>query len=296
MTSEEAFTASGLTWAVRKTPLFTRRPDGTYVEVESHVATQRSDTLDTLGVVGAGYEAWQNTEAFAWTDSLVQDGTALYDVAGSLSGGRRVFLVMRMQQDWRVFDDQYFSYIVVANAHDGTMAASAKATNMRVVCRNTLDASGVERAADVRVRHTLNMRDRLEVAAEALRVTTEQQRRMQAFLENAHRREVTTDEGKAFLDAIIGEAIDASGITDPVVVRRAEKRQEARTTFSRQFLAPEVGRQGVNAYSMLQAATGYADHGLKHRTDETRFQSTLDGRAADLKRKAARFVGELVTA
>ena len=145
---DEALEKSGLGWGVRTAPvLIERRPAWTddfgrqrpaeLERAEHHKATLRSDTGELLGIVGRDYEPLDNREAFGFLDGLI--GSQLhFETAGSLWGGRRVWVLARLPEWVEVGGDQTGTYVYVANAHDGTMAVTAAVTPVRIVCANTL--------------------------------------------------------------------------------------------------------------------------------------------------------------
>lgn len=132
-TIEEALEKSGLGWEVAGLPL-TAGPD---IEVTDFKANVRMDTQDVLGVVGAGYTVVQNREAFHFLNELL-GGEVVYETAGSLWGGRRVWVLAKLPETQEIGGDATDTYLYVANSHDGSLAVTAAATPVRIVCNNTL--------------------------------------------------------------------------------------------------------------------------------------------------------------
>ena len=65
------------------------------------VANVRTDTKAVLGVVGRRYRVFQNHEAFDFMDGLVGDKLAMYETAGSLHGGKRVWMMASIPKEYR---------------------------------------------------------------------------------------------------------------------------------------------------------------------------------------------------
>ena len=142
-TSEQAITAAKLDWNVRKEQL--QRADGTKVE---SFATVRSDTNETLGVVGNVYEPLQNKSAFSFFDAVVGEKAAMYHTAGSLGNGEAVWMLAKLPGYIRVIgDDVSEKFLLLTNRHDGRGAVRVMFTPIRVVCQNTLNIalSGIEK-------------------------------------------------------------------------------------------------------------------------------------------------------
>ena len=100
-------------------------------------ANIREDTGALLRVVSDDYKVVPNRDAFAFLDALI--GSELhFETAGSLHGGRRVWVLARLPEWVEVGGDQTATYVYLANSHDGTLAVTASATSVRIVCANTL--------------------------------------------------------------------------------------------------------------------------------------------------------------
>jgi hypothetical protein len=93
-TSAEAIGLAGLDWRVEQWPVRAFDPDNNTTEagIPDTVANVRTDTKAVLGVVGRRYRVFQNHEAFDFMDGLVGDKLAMYETAGSLHGGKRVWM------------------------------------------------------------------------------------------------------------------------------------------------------------------------------------------------------------
>jgi phage/plasmid-like protein (TIGR03299 family) len=119
-----------------------------------------------LGVVSDRYKIVQNTDAFNFLDSLLQDGVIRYESAGALKGGRVVWALARMpSQDEIAPGDVSRRYILFSTTHDGSGSVHALPTSVRVVCANTLR---IATASDCGFRHTGDVAKKLEFARQYL--------------------------------------------------------------------------------------------------------------------------------
>jgi len=91
-TSAEAIEASGLNYTVEKHPLYLQ--DGS--PVAHHFATVREDENQILGVVGSKYTILQNKDAFRFFDGIVGVKEAIYETAGALGKGEKVWLLAKL--------------------------------------------------------------------------------------------------------------------------------------------------------------------------------------------------------
>jgi phage/plasmid-like protein (TIGR03299 family) len=171
LTSEDAIVAAGLNWNVSTQPLFLA--DGTQAPSKAVV---REDNNKILGVVSENYVPLQNNSAFTFFDPFVQSGEAVYETAGSLKDGKRIWVMAKLNKDPMVIakGDEVEKYILLSNSHDGTMAVRAGFTPIRVVCQNTLSMAVNNDASQlIRLKHTKNLQDNLSKIAEIMNVANQ---------------------------------------------------------------------------------------------------------------------------
>lgn len=172
LTSAEALKAAGLDWEVELADLKT--DTGTIV---THKATRRATDKKIFGVVGPKYHPLQNREAFEWFDPFVSDAQASFETAGSLSEGKRIWALAKLNRDpiEVVRNDIVEKFLLLSNCHDGTMSVRCGFTPIRVVCANTLAMA--EQTSDsslIRVMHSKNVKQNLEMVRDLINTANEQ--------------------------------------------------------------------------------------------------------------------------
>jgi phage/plasmid-like protein (TIGR03299 family) len=166
VTSAEALKLAVLDWMVTQQPMYLANGK----QVPGRVANVRTDTGAVLGVVGQGYQVFQNHQAFDFMDAIVADKLALYETAGSLDGGKHVWMLARIPKELRAAgDDVVKPYVLLSNGNDGTKALRMVATSVRVVCNNTLNvALGQGRKTGFTRYHSKSLDNRVEEARKNL--------------------------------------------------------------------------------------------------------------------------------
>ena len=181
LTAYEAIHAAKLHWPVEKRPIWFMGMKG-LVEANNILDASgremnvmvRADNDLPLGVVGKDYVPIQNHEAFAFMDSVVQDASAKYHTAGSLRGGRVIWILMKLPSHIVVGkNDLVDKYLLMMNRHDGTGKAICKFTATRVVCQNTLSLAMREAQTTVSIVHTGNMEKKVSQARKVLGLANE---------------------------------------------------------------------------------------------------------------------------
>ena len=262
-TAQDAMTLGHLGgWAVRTVALTATEigPDGVDTIEVPGFATVRSNPFtgrpEALGVVGAGYTPLQNEEHCEFLNRLADESGAIFDTAGSLRGGRQVFVTMRLPESLRIGGtDQVDLNIAALNSHDGTSAFRLLATPVRVVCANTQAAALRNHVASVAIRHTRNAKAAVQAARDALGLTFAY---IEAFEAEAERLINTTMTDAQF------HALTATvfGTVEPDASTRAKNTQRDRAaTLARLWhdADTQAGIRGT-AWAGYQAVAEYVDH------------------------------------
>lgn len=123
-TIAEAIEASGLGWRVEREPIAVDRGDVALADsiwdprceaISGYWATVRQDTRQVLGIVGDRYRVLQNRDAFAFVDELL--GSSMhFETAGSLHGGRRVWVLATLPERIQVGGDPVRPLVLLMNS------------------------------------------------------------------------------------------------------------------------------------------------------------------------------------
>lgn len=274
---EEAIKKSGLDWEVEQYPVFTKI-DGKQVPVQGFVANVRSDTHDTLGVVSKRYKPVQNLQAFSWLSSIF-GSEMLFETAGSLMEGRRVWVLMKLPDFVKVGGDEIGQYAFISNSHDGKGSVMTALTPIRIVCANTLTcathlAKGKNAKRTYTLRHLGDMESKIKEARNVLQVTVDYYAAMKDIGDGLAKGKLSEKRADSILKMVI-----------PVDESLGEKAQEnrgvARADIMRIFKGE--GRDGDtrgNApdtlWCLFNAVTEWSDWQREERKEGGRWQRSLD--------------------
>ena len=87
-------------------------------------------------MVGKDYQVVQNRDAFSFFDSIVEGEGILYETAGALGKGERLFVTAKLPNYiWVGNDDLIEKYLFLTTSHDGFGAITAAFTPVRLVCQ-----------------------------------------------------------------------------------------------------------------------------------------------------------------
>ena len=284
VTASDAIKFAGLSWRVDLQPVFAGA-GLVQSQVDGVKATVRSTDQRALGVVGDRYVPVQNEDAFAFFDSVVGESQAIYHTAGSLDGGRRVWVLAKLPGEVRLSqDDVTEKYLLLMNSHDGSTALRMLFTPVRVVCQNTLNLALRRGAAEgIAIRHTASATTRIDEARRALGLA----HAYYADFEAEAARLMATPYADMQMRILVGKLFPAE--PDELSTRTQHHRQKVLDLFE-----SGKGHEHIRgtAWAALNAVAEFADHHRSTRTrpgdnrDEKRLSSIWLGSAATLKRAA----------
>jgi len=140
-TSKEAIVEAGLDWGVEKRNIYWKKQDiDEYYRIPNKVSLVRTSDQKALSIVSDHYKVLQNSEAFDFFDPIVQEGKATYETAGSLCGGRIIWVLANLNKPVEIVKgDQLRRYLLLSNSHGCNKSVQIMVCSTRVVCLNTLN-------------------------------------------------------------------------------------------------------------------------------------------------------------
>ena len=248
-TSKDALHLAGLDWRVGQENLYTNLGE----LVPGYKVNVREDNKAILGVVTDKYKVVQNEEAFAFTDMLLDHGVQ-YETAGSLNGGRRIWLLAKLPDKYKLVDEEVDPYIVFSNCHDGTGAIKVACTPVRVVCQNTLNLALDNAKRIWTVNHVGNMESKLEEVRSTLFLTGKYMGMLSKEAEELSRIKLTDKKVYKLIDDLIK-------IPDNVTETQQNNILKIKGgIFERYFDAPDLTILPKNAWRFINAVSDFATH------------------------------------
>ena len=268
--SKEALALAGLDWKVVQEPIYTKRGE----DIDSYQANIRDTDRKVLGVVTGRYKVVQNCEAFAFTDSLLKEGVR-YETAGSLQGGRRIWLLAHMPHDYIISGERFSPYLLFSNTHDGSGAVKVALTPIRVVCQNTLNLALSTAKRSWSMMHTGDIKGKMEEAEKTLLRAEDYMDDLGQEFESLRKKPLTDKEVMDYIEILLPTE---DGST-PQQLKNMRRLQE--DMAHRYFDAPDLQDVGKNAYRFINAVSDFATHSDPLRKTanykENLFAKTVDG-------------------
>lgn len=268
-TSQEALHLAGLDWKVRQAPaVYDEQETGYFFNV-------RESDNKVLGVVGSRYKPVQNEEAFAFVDELLGEGVT-YETAGSLSSGKRVWLLAKMPTT-KILDDEVEPFLCLTNSHDGFGSLKVCMTPVRVVCQNTLNLALTNAKRNWNIRHTTNINSKITDASRTLHLAQDY---MKNFADEA--------EDLACIKISAIGFHDLSEKLFPVTAKDGKRKEESqlalRSQLNTAWNMDDLGNIKGTGWGFLNAVSDMATHRAPMRKQtatyqENMFMATIDAPA-----------------
>ena len=229
LNSKAALTEAGLDWNVIQEPIYTETKE----LIEGYKANVRDTDRQVLGVVTDRYKIVQNEEAFAFTDELLGEGVR-YETAGSLQGGRKVWLLAHLPHEYIISGERISPYLVFFNSHDGSGAIKAAITPIRVVCQNTLNLALSTAKRSWSMIHTGDIKGKMQEAKDTLFMAEKYMDNLGKEFETLRRKKLTDQQVLEYIEILLPLEEDST----PQQIRNMKRLQE--DMKMRYFDAPDL--------------------------------------------------------
>lgn len=245
----------------------------------------RSSDGAVLGVVTDRYKIVQNAEAFAFTDSLI-DGEVHYETAGSLQGGKKIWLLAKLPET-EIVGDKTEPYLCFTNTHDGSGAIRVCMTPIRVVCNNTLNFALNTAKRAWAVRHTGDIQSKLHEARVCLDMANKYMDKLGEYADKMANTTVTDERIKAILDEMFP-------ITEDMSDREKRNAEKVKAEYMICYFAPDILKFKGTAWGALNAMSDMVSHNAPRRQTanyrENNWGRIMDGHAM-MDKMASMLVG-----
>ena len=246
----------------------------------------RSDTNVPLGVVGKDYKVVQPADVLDFFAKLAENNNFELETAGSLSGGKRIWAMAKVNDGATVVgQDVVKPYVLLATSYDGTLATTARFTSVRVVCSNTLGFAAAEGGDTIRINHSKEFSAKdtaldLGIAFNAFDKFMIDSRRLAA-------KEVNSTFAVEFLKLLLPASVRTTTVNgiktkEAVPVENTKAFQSIMALFNGQALGSDLPEASGSAWALLNAVTEHVDHGLNQNAAWFGYGNAMKNKARDL--------------
>jgi len=289
--SETMIKAAGLDWRVEKRPIRGARLDakGRPVKYEIIRRARTPKEYDIpLAHATRKYHLLQNEEAFQFFEPIVGKKAAIFETAGALDDGERLWVMAKLPKEIKVLgDDIVNKYLLLSNSHNAKGAITIKFTPIRVVCHNTLSMALKDGTAHVRVYHTVNMHERLAEVPKIMGIVNNMYETAEETFQMLAKIQVNTMRLLEYLESIYPR-------TKTQLLKRQYPLQWEAILELFEKGDPDIPQIKGTLWSLYNSITRYIDYRPgREDTPDKRLNRVWFGDGADLKMQALHSAAEM---
>jgi phage/plasmid-like protein (TIGR03299 family) len=279
MTLDQWKTGAGMEWEVFSSNVMFQAGMETKVMSDKKVLF-RSDTQDSLAVVGSEYKIVQPSQVIEFFDDLATLHGFKLSAAGTIFGGRRFWATADIGKEFEtVAGDKITGYLLLATSVDGTLATTAKFCQERVVCKNTMTVALGENSSNVIKTSHRSVWDAAQVKMDLGLVDASWSKFADNMKKLATTKMSDMEANAYFVNALYDKSKTAEDQTWGTVKTVASLMSLFKGGMGAEY-APNT------AYNVLQAVTEYADHYGVRKVDAGRkFMDNAFGKGDSFKTK-----------
>ena len=216
-----------------------------------------------------------------------------FETAGSLWGGRRVWVLARLPEYVELGGDLSATYVYVANSHDGSMAVTAAVTPIRIVCANTLGAAlrqaehGVAAQRTFRFRHTGNLQAKFAEARQVLGMTINYQKQFKELADRMASSRSPSGRSSAACCGTCGRSTRNSA-RSPAPTASGRSSACSRSSAAAGIAGDTTGNSPGTKWVAFNAIAEHLDYGRRYTSRTNQVQRSFEDTA--LKQRALELV------
>lgn len=250
---DEVLVQAGLNWNVNTHPLFTE-VNGVKVEIPKTNAVVRSEDQKPLGIVSDKYKLVNNSDAFAFTESILNTGDIQFVRGGSYRGGSSTWLEAKVTGQYSILGDDVDCYLVFVNSHDGTGSVKCMIVPERIACSNVLNLPLKGQSRFWRCVHSGDPFKKIDEARQVLLAGSSY---MEALNKECERLSAIKITDLTVMDLIARLFKIDDDMTDKQKENINIRRSQLADVF---YQKDDLSDFGHTAYKFVSAVADYADH------------------------------------
>ena len=158
---KEILSAHGLDFRIEKAPLIALNENGEQV-ITPYYGLINTATNEVINTCKEGYTVSQNADVVEMViKGMEKFGSKLsVSKAGSINGGRRVYMQLQIEGDSKVGDDIIKRYVTVIDSNDGSTGLSVGIGDFTMSCQNQFFR--FYREGNAKFRHTATLNEKIK--------------------------------------------------------------------------------------------------------------------------------------
>lgn len=288
----EILTAHGLDFRIEKAPMFALNAAGEQV-ASPYFGLINSKTNEVINTVKEGYTVSQNDEIIELVlRGMETFGNALnVTKAGSLNGGRKVFMQLGIEGDSVVNNDTIKRFVTIIDSNDGSTGLSIGIGDLTMSCQNQFYK--FYKKGDAKFRHTATLEQKLKTIPYLIETALKESLRQIEVYNKFVSTEVTKDLAHKMVKHLLGYDRVYTSIEE-----LSKKSTQSMNIMDKLYIhiEREMAQKGQNLWGLHSGVTSYTTHEISTpKRENARIESGLIGSGYKMNQNSLKFA-ELVLA
>jgi hypothetical protein len=270
---------NGLDWEIGKFP-FTAF-DGFIPLDSNYYGLYNMKTMENLNSVGENYHVSQNADLI----NILIEGTKQFgdklriSKAGSLRGGRKVFVQMEIVGDAIVGNDTIKKYITILDSNDGSCSLAIGIGDKTMSCQNQFVM--FYKGSDTKLRHTPSLKQQIEVMPNFIQLALSKSLKQMELYQAFQSTPITRELAHEMVSYLMGY--------DRISVETMDKKPGKISIDAMDLLYKnidlEIADKGLNLWGLHSGVTRFTTHGLSvGKKENAKIESIVSTRGSAYKK------------
>lgn len=251
---------AGLDWTVEAHEAFTE-VNGRKVEVPNTKIIVRNEDEKPLGIVSDKYTIVNNSDAFAFTESIYNSKEIEFIRGGSYRGGSSTWLEARITGKYSVLGDDTECYLIFMNSHDGTGSVRCMIVPTRIACSNALNIPIHNTVRTWRCVHAGEPMKKIEEAREVLLTGSSYMNALQKECEMLQSIRLSETQVNQLVNRLF--PISVEKMTEKQQANQLDRRAQVIEVF---YTKEDLLDFGMTGYRFISAVADYVQHNKGKKT------------------------------
>lgn len=270
---QEILSTHGLDFSIIKRPLISLEEGEQFIS--PYYGLYNSKTGECINAVKEGYTVSQNADVVELVlRGIEKFGTKLsVSKAGSINGGRRVFMQLEIEGDCNVGDDIIKRYVTVIDSNDGSTGLSVGIGDFTMSCQNQFFRFYKE--GDAKFRHTATLNEKIKSIPTLIeKALSESYRQIEVY-----RRFVSTPVTQMLAHKMVKSILGYDRvITSTEELSKLTQRSQKMMDSLYSHIDKETEQKGMNLWGLHSGVTSWTTHERKApKRDNGKWEDMLVG-------------------
>lgn len=270
---DEILSTHGLDFSIIKRPLISVQEGEEFIT--PYYGLFNSKSGECINSVKEGYTVSQNAEVVEMVLRGIEKfgSKLLVSKAGSINGGRRVFMQLQIEGDSKVGDDIIKRYVTIIDSNDGSTGLSVGIGDLTMSCQNQFFRFYKE--GDAKFRHTATLVDKIKTIPTLIEIALDESlRQVQVY-----RKFISTPVSQMLANKMVKSVLGYDRvITSTEELAKLTQKSVNIMDSLYSHIEKETAEKGMNLWGLHSGVTSWTTHDRKGpKRDNGKWEDMLVG-------------------